>query len=70
MPQGLFSMSSVEALIAKRFFRTKLITRIFYIGFRNVLKDGISVGKQLVISEGITERDISKRLLIGNENGE
>jgi hypothetical protein len=37
---------------------------------RNVLKDGISVGKQLVISEGITERDISKRLLIGNENGE
>ena len=34
---------------------------------KDILKDGISVGKALVISEGITERDLSKRFLIGNE---
>ncbi|MBW1912234.1 MAG: DUF2786 domain-containing protein [Deltaproteobacteria bacterium] len=34
----------------------------------NVLKDGMSVGKELVISKGITEKGRSERLFIGNES--
>ena len=33
----------------------------------NVVKDGVSVGKKLVISKGITERGKSRRLLIENK---
>ncbi len=36
----------------------------------NVLKDGVSVGKKLVISKGITERGKSRRLLIEDKNAE
>jgi len=33
---------------------------------RKVVNDGISAGKRLVISKGITERGIGRRLLIEN----
>ena len=36
----------------------------------NVVKDGVSVGKKLVISKGITERGKSRRLLIENRKAE
>jgi len=36
----------------------------------NVVKDGVSVGRKLVISKGITERGKSRRLLIEDKNAE
>jgi hypothetical protein len=36
-------------------------------GHRDVLRDGIGIGKKLVISKGITEKGTKRRLLIGKE---
>jgi hypothetical protein len=33
-------------------------------GYKDVLKDGIGIGKKLVISKGITEKGTGRKLLI------
>jgi hypothetical protein len=38
-------------------------------GYKDVLRDGISIGKNMVISKGITEKGGSGKLLVGKEKG-
>jgi hypothetical protein len=45
---------------------TATVNRIIYTRDEKVVKDGKSIGKELIISKGITEKTSQKRFLIGN----
>jgi hypothetical protein len=52
-----------------RYPYTASIRGKMYRGHKDVVRDGISIGKDLVISKGITEKGRSGKLLVGKEKG-